>query len=337
MGAPFIKMDLRWCALLVFLFGFVMATYFVVRLTSSNSAQLNTQLQLVTYSNHSNRLLLVLIHASGESIELRNTIRNTWVSPKLLQKLTKRTKQAADYRFVLGVKDVPSGLLDNLKKEALLHGDMILLPDVTDSHQSLTLRTLRSFQYVTRDKGMEGFRYILKCDDDSFADLLSISKALSQRTSNTGVFWGHFLGAGGIITEGPYSEFNWSVCETYLPYALGGGYILSMDLVKLLARNAPFLKVYNNEDVSVGAWLAPYNIDFVSDSKFNTGAKTKGCKKQFTLIHRVNTTMIQNYFHALMESDYICTRKNRWFVWHGYKYNWKTKPSRCCRVKRGVP
>ena len=54
MGAPFIKMDLRWCALLVFLFGFVMATYFVVRLTSSNSAQLNTQLQLVTYSNHSN-------------------------------------------------------------------------------------------------------------------------------------------------------------------------------------------------------------------------------------------------------------------------------------------
>ena len=42
MGALLVKMDLRVCALLVFLFGFVMATYFVVRLTSSNSAQLNT-------------------------------------------------------------------------------------------------------------------------------------------------------------------------------------------------------------------------------------------------------------------------------------------------------
>ena len=178
---------------------------------------------------------------------------------------------------------------------------------------------------------------MLKCDDDSFVNLVAITEELDKRETATGLFWGHFLGAGGIIEDGPYAEFNWNVCETYLPYALGGGYVLSMDLVRLLARNAPFLKVYKNEDVSVGAWLAPYNVDFMFDSRFNTAAVTKGCKKPYTLIHRVNATMMYMYADAVIHEGYICTRKNHWFVWHGYHYNWKARPSRCCRIRRGVP
>lgn len=228
------------------------------------------------------------------------------------------------------------GLLSNLTKEAGKHGDMILLPDVSDEHESLSYRTLRSFQYVAQSRSMD-FLYVLKCDDDTFVNLLAVTKELSQRGADTGFFWGQFLGAGGIIKEGPYAEFSWSVCETYLPYALGGGYILSMDLVRLVAKNAMFLKVYKNEDVSVGAWLAPYNIDFVSDVRFNTGAVTKGCKKPYMVIHRVNTTQIHNYFHAVLNEGYVCNKKNYWFVWHGYRYNWKVKPSKCCKIRRRIP
>lgn len=234
------------------------------------------------------------------------------------------------------MQGVSEGMLSALNKEASVHKDMILLPDVSDEHQTLSYRTLRSFRYVTRDKSRD-FLYVLKCDDDSFVNLLAITKELSHRTTDTAFFWGQFLGAGGIITEGPYAEFSWSVCDTYLPYALGGGYVLSMDLVRQVAKNAPFLKVYKNEDVSVGAWLAPYNIDHVFDVRFNTGAVTKGCKRSYTLIHRVNTTQMYSYVDAVLEKGYICTNKNHWFVWHGYRYNWKVKPSKCCRVRRGVP
>lgn len=229
------------------------------------------------------------------------------------------------------------GLLADLTNEAGKHGDMILLPDVSDEHKSLSYRTLRSFEHVVQNNVTKDFLYVMKCDDDTFVNLLAITKELSQRDTDTGFFWGQFLGAGGVIKEGPYAEFNWSVCETYLPYALGGGYILSMDLVKQVAKNAPFLKVYKNEDVSVGAWLAPYNINSVSDVRFNTGAVSKGCKKPYTVIHRVNTTQMYSYLDAVLSDGYICNRKNRWFMWHGYKYNWKVKPSKCCRIMRRVP
>ena len=223
-------------------------------------------------------------------------------------------------------------LLGNLTREADIHGDMILLGDVGDDHESLSYRTLRSFQHVA--SSAKDFLYVLKCDDDSFVNLLVVAKELSERTNHDRFYWGQFLGGAGIITEGPYAEDRWSICETYLPYALGGGYVLSMDLVQVVAKNAPFLKVYSNEDVSVGAWLGPYNIDSVFDSRFNTGALTKGCKKPYIVMHRVNTTQMHSYFTGVLEEGYICTKKNSFFVWYGYRYNWKTGPSKCCRIRR---
>lgn len=219
--------------------------------------------------------------------------------------------------------------------EASLYDDMLLLEDVSDQHSSLSLRTLRSFQHVAAQMGH--FLYVLKCDDDSFVNLLTVTQELAERTSNTGYYWGQFLGAGGIIKEGPYAEHRWSVCETYFPYALGGGYVLSMDLIQLVARTAPYLMVYNNEDVSLGAWLAPYNMDLVFDARFNTGAISKGCKKPYIVIHRVGMEKMYNYFDAMMREGYICTRNNYWFVWHGYRYNWKVSPSKCCRIRRRIP
>lgn len=236
---------------------------------------------------------------------------------------------------MLGVQDTSSDLLIDLTNEAELHQDMLLLEDVSDQHESLSYRTLRSFQYISNE--MSNFLYMLKCDDDSFVNLLAVGKELSERTTNKGYYWGQFLGAGGIIDEGPYAEHRWTACETYFPYALGGGYVLSMDLVHLVAKSAPYLMVYNNEDVSLGAWLAPYNIDHVFDARFSTGAVTKGCKKPYVVIHRVSVQQMYDYFDAVLKEGYICTKKNYKFVWHGYKYNWKAEPSKCCRIRRRIP
>lgn len=216
-----------------------------------------------------------------------------------------------------------------------MYKDMLLLENVTDEHETLSRRTLGSFQYVSEN--YKDFLYVLKCDDDSFVNLLAVTKELSRRTITGRYYWGQFLGAGGIIREGAYAEHMWSVCETYLPYALGGGYVLSMDLVRLMAENAHHLRIYNNEDVSVGAWLAPYNIEYVSDSRFNTGAVSKGCKTPYIVMHRVSEDQMYSYFDGVMKEGRICTRKNYKFVWHGYRYNWKNHPSRCCRVRHKVP
>lgn len=238
-------------------------------------------------------------------------------------------------RFVLGGENLSNEARTNLTREQREHDDLIIFDDVTDSHDSLTLRTLRGFQYLADNR--LNFSYMLKCDDDTFVNLNVIASELSEREEIGRLYWGEFLGACEVMTEGLYAEYDWSVCETYFAYAFGGGYIISGDLVELLSQNAKFLTLYKNEDVAVGAWLAPYSVEYKFDARFNTGAVSRGCKRQFVVIHKIFAGQMYDYYHALQKDGYPCNRKNRWFGWHGHIYNWNTLPSKCCKRKRRIP
>ena len=233
------------------------------------------------------------------------------------------------------MQNISEGLRHNLTIEASEHHDMILLENVSDEHRSLTNRTLQSFVHISKNFTSD-FHYVLKCDDDSFMNLLAIVQQLVQ-LSRERIFWGEFLGSGWVAESGPYAEKEWSICDSYLPYALGGGYVLSMDLVRLLVSNAPHLRIYRNEDISVGAWLAPYNIKRLSDTRFNTGDISRGCKEPFIAMHRVDIQLMYKFHMAVMEEGHICTSSNQWHKMHGYMYNWKLLPRFCCRVKRKIP
>ena len=41
------------------------------------------------------------------------------------------------------------------------------------------------------------------------------------------LYWGFFRGDAHVKHVGPWAEPKWYLSETYLPYAHGGGYILS--------------------------------------------------------------------------------------------------------------
>ena len=238
-------------------------------------------------------------------------------------------------RFVLGGKNLTHESKTNLTNEAEVYRDFIVLDNVTDSHSTLTQRTLQSFEYLIKHN--YHFHYVLKCDDDTFVNLRAITEELRDRKKKEQFYWGEFLGGSGILREGPYAEQKWSICDTYLPYAYGGGYVLSKDLIELIASNAAFLMVYNNEDVSLGAWLAPYNINFHFDARFNTGGVSRGCKKQFIVMHKVSAELMYNYFAAVKKDGLICNRKNKWFGWYGHVYNWNALPSKCCKRRRRIP
>ena len=212
---------------------------------------------------------------------------------------------------------------------------MIIFNDVTDAHDSLTLRTLRGFQFLTTSQ--LNYSYMLKCDDDTFANLQPIVSELDQREDDSRLYWGEFLGNSEVFTDGLYAECGWSICNTYLPYSFGGGYVLSRDLIRLISQNANYLKFYKNEDVAVGSWLAPYSVEYRFDARFNTGAVSRGCKRQFVVVHKISADQMYNYFHAVKKDGYPCNRSNRWFGWHGHIYNWKTLPSKCCKRRRRVP
>ncbi len=238
-------------------------------------------------------------------------------------------------RFVLGGENVDAMLLKDVQKESENHGDIAILPDVTDSFYSLTSRTLKSFKYA--ENHLHKFLYVMKCDDDSMVDVRRVASELQLRKRKNRLYWGYMDGSSAPQNWfSRYYEKNWFICKKYITYAYGDGYILSRDLVELLAQNEQFLNTaYNNEDAAVGAWLAPYNFEYKHDSRF--GAHSRGCKDPFLLLHKVSISDMLYYHNSYSEVNRYCSQRTYWHSGYGYLYNWNVTPSYCCPRNSEVP
>lgn len=222
--------------------------------------------------------LVILILSAPGNIEKRNAIRESWVKLKDRKSYFDRAhgKIPVKYYFVIGDAGLNVILQNKLGREQGRHYDILMLP-VVDSYGNLTLKVLKSFEWINDqfDVGVS-FKYVLKCDDDSFVylnllmeELLELEKLFLKseeiyreipvsnasyyrinaqisrpnvKFSDLGLYWGYFNGRARVKTKGKWKETDWILCDKYLPYALGGGYILSKNLVKYLAKNAEHLR-----------------------------------------------------------------------------------------------
>ena len=274
-------------------------------------------------------LLLVLVHAKADDRTRRDAIRQTWVSD-----YRGLLTPPVQYRFVVGADRLGLDQLKQLLAEAERFGDMMILDDIPDSEASLTSRTLDSFSLSLQQFQ---FKYILKCDDDTFVDLGRVASELQRRQYHARFYWGFMMGHNRIHSYGRYREDDWSVCDHYLPYAAGGGYVVSRDLVELLAQNRAHLKRYKCEDVSLGAWLAPYNIERRHDTRFNTESKSRGCKSVFMVSHKVFPSDMFQMHESLQLEGTLCAGNRQWYGYDGFIYNWTISTDHCCRRRYGVP
>ena len=239
-------------------------------------------------------------------------------------------------RFVLGVEDIEMKQMNNIKTEAEFYGDLIYLPHVKNSYFSLTNRTIKSFQYILHQN--YEFAYVLKCDDDTFIDIQRIASELQNRINQGQFYWGAMV-RGPVQTHGTFKEVTWTSCNDYLPYAFGGGYVLSRDLVHLLVENEPYLKQYKSEDASVGVWLSACNIERKHDARFNTESGSKGCKNVFLITHKISPEEMYSLHLSLVYSGVICGPTTSWHRKRGYLYNWTALPpsKKCCTRSFNVP
>lgn len=188
--------------------------------------------------------LFIVILTSPNGKDRRNAIRETWLSN--LETLDAPVVA----KFIIGVKELPPEHMKNLEDEKNLYRDILFLPELKDAYKELPSKVLQTFKWIDQNVNSS---YILKVDDDSFVRLnLIISELQSTYYSARRLYWGFFRGDAHVKFSGPWSEKNWHLCDRYLPYAQGGGYILSSDLVNFIARNADLLQKFNSEDVSVG-------------------------------------------------------------------------------------
>ncbi|XP_063587024.1 beta-1,3-galactosyltransferase 6-like [Penaeus indicus] len=260
-------------------------------------------------------LVIIVISAPGNS-EQRDTIRQTWLSEE---------KSDTLHYFVIGTGSLSENVNVTIQSEQRRFGDLLLLNNVIDSYSALTKKLLASLVYVHYNVK---FRFLMKCDDDSYVQIPQLHKELKAVPYKQRLYWGFFDGRATPHKKGVWKENEWVLCDHYVPYALGGGYVLSSDLVTFVAVNSKYLKLYKNEDVSLGVWLASVDLHRVHDTRFDTEYVSRGCNNEYLVSHKQSTLHMREKFNSLKATGLLC--KEQFQVRKSYKYNWNVPPSKCC-------
>uniref|UniRef100_A0A0B6Y861 Hexosyltransferase n=1 Tax=Arion vulgaris TaxID=1028688 RepID=A0A0B6Y861_9EUPU len=270
----------------------------------------------LTPSKYSRYTLVILIISGPDNLNERNTIRQTW--------LTGIDDSFVLFRFVVGTAALDKEKAIQLTREDATNKDMVLLNNVKDSYNELTFKVLQALVWL--DKHAE-YQYVLKVDDDSFVFVSGVLLELQFKPKER-LYWGFFDGRANVKTLGKWKETNWNLCDKYLPYARGGGYVLSFDLVNFIARNSDLLQLYLSEDVSVGAWLAPLKVNRHHDQNFDTEYMSRGCLNTYLVLHKQSAVSLRELQDNLETLGVLC--KTETVLRGSYEYNWTYPPSQCC-------
>ncbi|XP_049945024.1 beta-1,3-galactosyltransferase 6-like [Schistocerca serialis cubense] len=270
--------------------------------------------------------LVVLVVSAPANEGARDTLRDTWF---------RSCPQDGDVRcyFVLGTAGLPKDTVRELEDERDRHHDLLLLPEVTDTFANLTLKVLTALVWADEKAGAQ---YVLKCDDDTFVRLPKIVNELKEgetAPSSASLYWGFFDGRAAVQKKGKWQENDWILCDHYLPYALGGGYVLGSRLLHYITRNRHDLQLFYNEDVSVGTWLAPLkDVRRVHDPRFDTEYKSRGCHNSYLVTHKKSAAEMAAMWEQLRwGSDRLCPGGQETRLRLSYRYDWLAPPSLCCR------
>ena len=214
---------------------------------------------------HSLVLIVVLSTSTKGGRAARDTIRKTWA-----QDCHNRTPSIV-VKFSIGTFGLSPSEVDNLAAEDQVHGDLLLLEILHDTNSNLTRKVLYSFLWADQNLN---FSYLLKIDHNTFVFVDNLYNEV-YRFYQDGVnklYWGNFVRGSEVMTnpQSKWAEPNWFLCDHYIPYAYGGGYIISADLIHKIAITSDYIQLYNNEDASVSVWLSAYQIQRKADKRFCT-------------------------------------------------------------------
>lgn len=179
----------------------------------------------------------------------------------------------------IGTAGLPQTTLDALYEEQTTHGDLALLPHFKEAFQNLTGKLLEGFAWSGNRSNIGRFDFLMKVDDDTFVRMDVMQHELEDvgEVDRDRLYWGYFDGRAEVRRRGKYAEMGWVICDKYLPYALGGGYVVSRALANYVAANRYAFSRFNAEDASLGLWLAPLNITRKHDTRFDTEWTSRGC------------------------------------------------------------
>ena len=246
--------------------------------------------------------LLIVVPIRPSDKDSRQLIRDTWFEGF-------NNSQDVALRFALGTRTMPPTEQSKYTKENETFGDIIFV-DIKESYTALTNKTLAVINWAHRHVN---FSYFMKCDDDTYVFVKNLIVELRRQPTATKLYYGYFMVDQGVRDNNEWPDNKWNVGSRYLPFARGGGYVISHDLVAVLSRDTAHLKWHINEDTAVGAWLSTFDYEQKSDRRFCfwwKGRKPSKCIKPMLvfMFHAFSDAELKqhfNHFHEQVSSNKI--------------------------------
>ncbi|XP_028434386.1 beta-1,3-galactosyltransferase 1 [Perca flavescens] len=187
----------------------------------------------------------------------RDVIRSTWggESPVLDKVVT--------LFFLLGKHsgDGAAQLQEQLLQESAEHRDLIQ-SDFLDCYKNLTIKTMVMLEWLDAHCSAAGVPYAMKIDSDMFLNVPNlVSMLLKAPTTN---YMTGLVARGAAVLRDPNSK--WFIPVELFPqpqyprYALGLGYVLSIDLPKKLIQASRHVTALYIEDVYLGLCMQHLGI-----------------------------------------------------------------------------
>ena len=219
--------------------------------------------------------VLIMVPVLFSSTNSRNLIRNTWYKGF-------GDTEHVMLRYIMGVNTLNDSQMKQLHEENKAHGDLVFLENFTEGIWALTNKTIAIMKWATENVE---FTYLMKCDDDAFVYVNNAVEELKRRPTTKKLYYGvmAFNQKPILSNQGKWRDFEWNLSKKYTPFARRGCYILSEDLVQLLARQSHHLKRHPLEDVAVGSWLAPFDYERRDDDLICFGHHP--CNKDFRVAY----------------------------------------------------
>ncbi|XP_004566444.1 beta-1,3-galactosyltransferase 1 [Maylandia zebra] len=177
----------------------------------------------------------------------RDIIRSTWGNDRVVQ------GKVVTLFFLLGLETGPGAeqVQQQMLQESNKYHDLIQ-SNFVDCYKNLTIKTMVILEWLTAH--CSGASYAMKIDSDMFLNVHNLVNMLLN-AQKTNYMTGLVTGWGTVVRD-PSSK--WYVpSDIYAPafypvYALGLGYIMSLDLPKKLTEASRHVKALYIEDVYLG-------------------------------------------------------------------------------------
>ncbi|XP_058486383.1 beta-1,3-galactosyltransferase 1-like [Solea solea] len=194
----------------------------------------------------------------------RDIVRKTWGSESVV------LDKVVTVIFQLGLYTGEGGeqLREQLLQESNEHRDLIQ-SDFVDCYKNLTIKTMVMMEWL--DTYCSNASYAMKIDSDMFLNVPRLVTMLSNAPKSN--YMTGLVANGGQVLRDPNSKWflpHEVFPRSYYPrYALGLGYVLTLDLPKKLLEGAKHVKAVYIEDVYLGLCMEHLGINPTDSPDWN--------------------------------------------------------------------